>query len=165
MSRLVVRNRQRVVPCNTRLLRALARAALAEPELAPLRAFAELGVYLLDDPSMSALNRRHLGHAGPTDVISFDYGAGVPAPGGPVGRSGELCLGVPEAVRQARRYRTTWPAELARYLVHGLLHLAGHDDSRAAARRRMKRVEDRLVRRLGTRFDFNRLALHPWRRA
>lgn len=161
MSRLVVRNRQRDVPCRARPLRALARAALAEPELAPLRAFTELGVYLVGDRRMSALHARHLGHAGPTDVLSFDYGPGVPTPAGASGRSGELFLGVPEAVRQARRYRTAWPAELARYLVHGLLHLAGYDDAAPAARRRMKRVEDRLVRRLAARFDFGRLASHP----
>lgn len=161
MSRLVVRNQQREVPCRARPLRALARAVLAEPELAPLRAFTELGVYLVGDRRMSALNARHLDHAGPTDVISFDYGPGVPTPEGPSGRSGELFLGVPEAVRQARRYHTAWPAELARYLVHGLLHLAGYDDTTPAARRRMKRVEDRLVRRLAARFDFGRSASHP----
>lgn len=161
MSRLVVRNLQREVPCQARPLRVLARAALAEPELAPLGRFSELGVYLVGDRRMSALNARHLGHAGPTDVISFDYGPGVPTAEGTSGSSGELFLGVPEAVRQARRYRTAWPAELARYLVHGLLHLAGYNDTTAAARRRMKRVEDRLVRRLAARFDFGRPASHP----
>ncbi len=165
MSGLSLRNRQREVPVNTRRLRVLARAALAEPELAPLRAFTELGVYLVGDRRMSTLNARHLGHAGPTDVISFDYGPGVPVPGGASGRGGELVLGVPEAVRQARRFRTTWPAEVVRYLVHGLLHLAGYDDAHPAARRRMKRVEDRLVRRLGARFDFRRLASHSSPRA
>lgn len=165
MSGLSVRSRQRQVPVNTRGLRAIARAVLAEPELAPLRAFTELGIHLVGDRCVSALNVRHLGHAGPTDVIAFDYGPGVPAPGGASGRGGELFVGVSEAVRQARRFRTTWPAEVVRYLVHGLLHLAGYDDSNPAARRRMKRVEDRLVRRLAGRFDFRRLASHSRSRA
>jgi len=39
-------------------------------------------------------------------------------------------------------------AELARYMIHGLLHISGHDDKVSAARRKMKREENRLVRLL-----------------
>ena len=39
-----------------------------------------------------------------------------------------VCLD--EAVRQARRFHTTWQSELVRYVVHGVLHLLGYDDQR-----------------------------------
>lgn len=164
MSRLYLRNRQRAVPLEGRFLRTLARAALAQPEFARQR-WAELGIHLVGDRRMSALNARYLGHAGPTDVITFDYGV-APADGPvPNGRCGDLFIGVPEALRQARTFRTSWPAEVVRYLVHGLLHLSGYDDTTPAARRRLKRAEDRLLRRLAARFDFARLAAHPSLRA
>ena len=61
---------------------------------------------------------------------------------------GELFVSIDDAVAQARRFGTSWQAELVRYVVHGLLHLQGHDDRAPAVRRKMKRVEDRLVRAL-----------------
>jgi probable rRNA maturation factor len=78
----------------------------------------------------------------------------------PAGRSlqGEIYISMDAAVAQARQFRTTWQAELVRYVIHGLLHLAGHDDQRAPARRRMKREEDRLLRGVARQFSFKQLA-------
>jgi probable rRNA maturation factor len=64
--------------------------------------------------------------------------------------NGELFICVDEAIRQAKRFRTTWQSELMRYIVHGVLHLLGHDDHRAADRLKMKREENRLVRKLAS---------------
>jgi probable rRNA maturation factor len=57
---------------------------------------------------------------------------------------------VPEAVRQAAEFGTTWEAELLRYVIHGILHLRGYDDLEPAKRRVMKREENRLVRKLAS---------------
>jgi probable rRNA maturation factor len=65
---------------------------------------------------------------------------------------------VDEAILQARRFRTTWQSELVRYLIHGVLHLFGHDDHHAVARRKMKREENRLFKSLSARFALSRLA-------
>jgi ssRNA-specific RNase YbeY (16S rRNA maturation enzyme) len=51
-----------------------------------------------------------------------------------------------------------WQAEVVRYAVHGILHLLGHDDSHLAARRDMKRAEDRCLRSLASRFPLTKLA-------
>ncbi|MGD0614216.1 MAG: rRNA maturation RNAse YbeY [Verrucomicrobiota bacterium] len=121
---LSIRNRQRAVPVNVRHLRRFAACLLrvlgtAEP--------CDLGICLVRPPEMSRLNETFLRHAGATDVIAFDYGS-------PPGLHGEIfiCL-----------------EELARYVIHGLLHLTGYDDRRPGDRRRMKLEEDRLLRRLG----------------
>jgi ssRNA-specific RNase YbeY (16S rRNA maturation enzyme) len=58
---------------------------------------------------------------------------------------------------QARKFRTTWQMELSRYLVHGLLHLCGYNDQQPQARRRMKTMENRLVRRLANEFPLSSL--------
>ena len=45
----------------------------------------------------------------------------------------------------ARKYKTSWAKEVARYLIHGILHLRGYDDSAPELRRTMKREENRLM--------------------
>ncbi len=65
---------------------------------------------------------------------------------------GEIFICVDEAIAQARKYAPRWQSEIVRYVIHGILHLLGHDDSRPAARRRMKREENRLLRRLAGKF-------------
>jgi probable rRNA maturation factor len=61
-------------------------------------------------------------------------------------------------MKQAREFRTTWQGELARYVIHGLLHLCGHDDLSPKPRRKMKREENRLLRAVSKQFLLSRLA-------
>ena len=51
-------------------------------------------------------------------------------------------------MKQAREFGTTWQSEVVRYVIHGLLHLRGHDDLKPAERRVMKREENRLLKRV-----------------
>lgn len=149
---LSIRNRQRTRPLRTRCLRRLAQGLLRD--LLQRDQF-NLGICVVDAREMARLNETFLRHRGATDVIAFDYSESK------VTLHGEIFLCIDEAVAQARRFRTTWPSELVRYLVHGVLHLLGHDDARRAARRRMKREEDRLLKRLAHRFDLSELARVP----
>jgi probable rRNA maturation factor len=161
MSDLILRNRQRRRRVNARLLKQIVRALLAELEVSE----AELGIHLVAAPEMARLNRRFLKHEGSTDVITFDLRDMADISPSPVRREragvrvhGEIFICLDDAVAQARQFQTTWQAEVARYLVHGVLHLLGHDDLKPAARRRMKREENRLLRRLGKEFPLTRLA-------
>jgi probable rRNA maturation factor len=153
---LVLRNRHPRRDVDLRRLRAITLAAVAEVvgESAAPRPH-ELAVLLVADREMAALNATHLQHDGPTDVITFDYA--VVGDGNPRPLHGDIFIGADVARRQAREFGTSWPAELVRYIVHGLLHLQGHDDLVPAKRRIMKREEERVVRRLATRFAFSRL--------
>ncbi|MGO9479580.1 MAG: rRNA maturation RNase YbeY [Limisphaerales bacterium] len=172
---VAITNRQRLKQIDRRLLKAIVNALLAELELEQ----AEIGICLVAAPEMTRLNETFLRHAGSTDVIAFDYrdktvGADVrrplnqkhapekkPAPPCVVACKeihGEIFICVDEAVRQARRFGTSWQSEIVRYLVHGILHLLGFDDSSAGARRRMKRAENRLLRRLAGRFSLAQLS-------
>lgn len=160
MNDLVIRNRQRQWPVDLTLLRQIALAALDQtPPRRAGRASAgcELGVFLVGARQMARLNQRHLGHAGSTDVITFGYPT-ADLPGRTVPPlQGDIFISVEDARRQARRFRTTWTAEIVRYLVHGLLHLEGFDDLDPRPRRRMKREENRRVRRLVQQFPIHRL--------
>jgi probable rRNA maturation factor len=118
------------------------------------RAEFELGIYLVGAREITILNETFLRHKGSTDVISFDY----TEPSQPEFLHGEIFVCVDEAVVQARRFRTTWQSELARYCVHGVLHLCGYDDQTARARKPMKTAENRLLGELSRRFPVARLA-------
>jgi len=160
MSSLHLENRHGRLRANLPLLRRIVRAVLAQ--MPGLSAY-ELGVRLVDAAEITAANLRFLGRAGPTDVIAFDYLA--PRPGFRSAENavsahlrGDLLIGLDAAQANAKRFRTSCAAELARYIVHGLLHLRGYDDD-AASRRAMKRAENRLVRRLARRFPLRELVL------
>jgi probable rRNA maturation factor len=121
-------------------LRALIRSTLA---LEGLRA-GEIGVVLARDAELRELNRRWRGIDRATDVLSFPYG-------GPGSRktpavSGDLVISLDRLIEQARRYRVSRGRELARLVIHGTLHLAGHDHHRAGERRRMRKAEARALR-------------------
>jgi probable rRNA maturation factor len=159
MNELTLRNRHPRQRVDLRRLRQIALAALTEPPFAAGRVLHyELAVVLVGATAMARMNGQFLNHAGSTDVITFDYGAPVDVPADAAWLRGDLFICLDDARRQAREFRTSWPAELVRYLVHGLLHLRGYDDLTGAARRVMKRAENRLVRRLARRFALSQLA-------
>lgn len=75
---------------------------------------------------IAQLNRRHLGHAGPTDVISFALGAGSDRSAAhPV--IGDIYIAPDVARANATRFGRGVREELARLVVHGTLHVLGHD--------------------------------------
>jgi probable rRNA maturation factor len=166
---IAVANRQRTRKINLRLLKKIANALLTELEIEK----AEIGICLVAVPEMTRLNETFLKHKGSTDVITFDYGLGVPPSGGskrgvvPAQNNrlkpghqtlhGEIFVCVDEAVLQARKFGTSWQSEVIRYLVHGVLHLLAFDDSSAGARRKMKREENRRLREITRRFPLSKL--------
>lgn len=147
---LVVRNCQRARPVNTKFLRKIVRALLIE-ELS--REAFEIGISIIGQTAMTRMNEGYLRHKGSTDVITFDYADA----NRPMCLTGEVFVCLEEALTQAPRFRVTWPNELVRYIVHGILHLSGFDDKTAVARRKMKREENRLMRRIGERFRLDHL--------
>ncbi len=97
-------------------------------------------VVFAPDAEIKRLNRKYLKHPWPTDVLAFplssDFGADF---------LGEVVVSANRARVQCRRFRESFEHELARYIVHGILHLCGEKDKQAAERRRMKIREDRIL--------------------
>jgi len=155
---LTIRNRQRRQRVDARLLRQITTELLTD--VLALEAV-ELGITLVAAPEMARINWQFLQHEGSTDVITFDHSEAQESrrkSSRSVRRiNGELFVCVDDAEEQAKSFHTVWQAELMRYIVHGVLHLLGHDDHQAGARRRMKREENRLVRLLAARFAFRKL--------
>jgi probable rRNA maturation factor len=160
---LLIKNRQREIRLNTALLRTLTLTLLHD--LLGLETF-DLGICIVRAPEMARLNESFLHHGGSTDVITFDYSES-PEPGTRASTAdrrhlhGEIFICIDDAIAQARQFRTSWQSELARYVIHGVLHLRGFDDIRPADRRKMKRRESRLLAKAGHLFPLRKLAVPP----
>lgn len=93
---------------------------------------AMLSIAFVSRRAIAELNRRHLGHRGGTDVITFALGR--PTSSAPL--VGDIYV-APDVVReQARRWRVSVREELARVVVHGVLHAIGHDHPEGEGRER-----------------------------
>ena len=103
-----------------------------------------LSVAVMSDAEARRVNRRWLGHDYAPDVVSFPLsGRGEPV------LSGTLAVSRETACREARRRGHAPYHELMLYVVHGVLHLLGHDDRSPRARARMRRAEREALAVLG----------------
>ena len=106
-----------------------------------------LSIAFVSDHRIAALNRAHLGHAGPTDVISFGFAAVE------TGRAvvGDVYIAPGVARRNATDHGRAVREELMRLVVHGVLHVLGHDHPEDETRydSPMWRRQERLLRTLG----------------
>lgn len=103
---------------------------------------AELSVAYLGDEEIAALHERHLGRAGPTDVLSFSLHDADADP------LGDVYVGRDQALRQAAEVGVPPDEEMVRLAVHGTLHVLGHDHPAGAGRARcpMFRLQEEIVR-------------------
>jgi probable rRNA maturation factor len=109
-----------------------------------------LSLTVVDDAAIRELNRDHRGKDKPTDVLSFPMFEGGEAPQAGVERMlGDVVISVETARRQAAEYDATLQRELYRLLIHGLLHVMGHDHEEARERAEMETQERRLADAIG----------------
>jgi probable rRNA maturation factor len=120
--------------------------------VAPARASGAVGIVLVSDARIRALNRAYRRKDCATDVLSFPSGAerrpGRRSPA-PSPFLGDIVIARGVARRQARHARHSERTELKILALHGLLHLLGYDHERDDGR--MSRLERRLRRRGGLR--------------
>ena len=121
--------------------RAIRRAVEAVLELEGAEG-REVSVLLTDDREIQELNRDYRGAAKPTDVLAF----ALDEAGGPHGPLGDVIVSVERARAQAASRRVTLESELELLVVHGTLHLLGHDHAEVEEARRM-RARTRAIRR------------------
>lgn len=118
---------------------------------------ASVSVTLVGDRAIRTLNRKHRRRDVPTDVLSFPLHSPAALARarlarrarGPELMLGDIVVSVDTARRQAADYGAPLERELERLLIHGVLHLCGHDHHVPAQRRRMEREERRLARAIG----------------
>jgi probable rRNA maturation factor len=108
---------------------------------------ADLTLVLTGDSQIQALNRDFLGKDAPTDVLSFP--ADEPDP--QTGRRylGDVLVSLPRATEQAGERGHSVEAEVQLLVVHGVLHLLGHDHAEAGEKASMWAAQAEVLNRLG----------------
>jgi probable rRNA maturation factor len=97
----------------------------------------------LSDAEIAELNQTHLAHAGPTDVLSFPMGDWDFEREGYL--LGDILASYDTALREAQARGLPPVQELARYAVHGFLHLLGFDDQNADDRAEMEGYQEAAI--------------------
>lgn len=120
------------------------RRWLRRPESVAHRAATAAGgsvtIVLDSDTAVKRLNATHRDRNKPTNVLTFD-------PAGP-GLPGEIILALGTTRREAQAAGRRLSDHLAHLVIHGMLHLRGHDHALAGPARRMEQAESRLLARL-----------------
>ncbi len=130
------------------LARRLEAAARAAVEAGPGTADSiEISITLVDEEAMRRLNRRYHGVDAPTDVLAFDLG---PGPGEGPSQIGDIYVCRDVARRQAAGEGVEVAEELARLVIHGVLHLRGYDHPEGEMRYAspMFELQERILRSL-----------------
>jgi len=130
------------------LLRRAASRALVHQEVEEQ---CDLTVVVVGDETVHSLNRRHRGVDAPTDVLAFPDetppGPFVDAPGLPC-YLGDIIISFPRAEAQAAELGHDIEVELQLLVVHGVLHLLGHDDVTEEQRARMWNAQAEILQAL-----------------
>jgi probable rRNA maturation factor len=133
-----VRNLQRIVPINAAAFEKFASKALPlclalpKTKTTDLTRLREISVLIVSDRRIASLHRQFLNVSGPTDVITFSHG--------------EIFISAETARRHAREFGNPLTRELRLYVVHGLLHLHGFDDSNKVGACKMEKAQERILK-------------------
>jgi probable rRNA maturation factor len=105
--------------------------AIAKKTNSPLAHLDSIDISILGTRAMARVHRDFLDIPGATDVITFPYG--------------EILVCAPVAATRAPEFHHTTTTELALYIIHGFLHLSGHDDTTPQAAKKMAAAQFRIL--------------------
>ncbi len=106
----------------------------------------ELLIRIVDEAEMTELNKRYRGKDGSTNVLSFPFES---PPGVSLPLIGDLVICDPVVVREAREQNKTVISHWAHMVVHGVLHLLGHDHIEEDQAAQMEQLETVILHELG----------------
>jgi probable rRNA maturation factor len=130
------------LPLDAHVLEQAAQAVLAHQS-----SVGDLSIVLTDDAQLQQLNRDYLGVDAPTDVLSFPASETDPESG--TAYLGDILISVQRARQQALAAAHPVDSELQLLVVHGVLHLLGHDHANPAEKNRMWAAQSAVLTSLG----------------
>ena len=89
----------------------------------------------VDDRELLILNRKYLHHTYPTDIITFDYSSEFEV-------SGDIYISIDTVKYHAKKFNVSFPNELNRVMIHGLLHLLKYKDKTVQEKKTMRAKEN-----------------------
>ena len=142
-----VRNLQSKIPLNSSQVKKIVKAILKYQRINEF----SLNIVFVTNSAIKKLNKKFLGRGYATDVLSFDLRDKFFYKRKEV--AGEVVICAEAAVKNAKIYGNDLKNEIALYIVHGILHLLGFDDSRPKEIKRMRRKEQEILRHLDARIN------------
>ena len=106
----------------------------------------ELSIRIVDEPEGKTLNERYRGACGPTNVLSFPFDAEIPEP---LPLIGDIVICAPVVAREAKQQNKDLKAHWAHMIIHGVLHLLGHDHQNDSEAATMETLETDIMLDLG----------------
>ncbi len=98
-----------------------------------------LQINFVDVETIQSINRKYLNHNNTTDIITFNYS------GSTNNFDGEIFISYQNGVENANKFNCSLNSEIARLVIHGILHLLGYDDKEKKDKIIMKKLENDLV--------------------
>jgi probable rRNA maturation factor len=126
------------------ILKRAALAALTHQKRPPE---ADLSIVLTNDARLQRLNHEYLGIDAPTDVLSFPASESDPETGAPY--LGDILISLPRAREQAASAGHPPESEVQLLVVHGVLHLLGHDHANPRGKKKMWKAQEEILESLG----------------
>ena len=108
---------------------------------------ASLSILLTDNAQIQSLNRDYRGFDKPTDVLSFDVHERDPETG--LLYLGEIIVSMPYAAKQATNNKHSLESEVQLLIVHGVLHLLGHDHADTKEKAEMWKAQAQILESIG----------------
>lgn len=143
---IALTNQQSRQPVDGEQLIKAVRAVLQDSDFST----AAISLAVVDDEAIHELNRRHLDHDYPTDVLSFvleDDGSHL---------EGEVILSADTAAAAANEHGTSAEEEQFLYVIHGMLHLVGYGDKTDDEAEQMRAAEARYLQQFGYSTELKR---------
>lgn len=106
-----------------------------------------LVVNFVNSENIHQINKKYLNHDYSTDIITFNYSGDNNI------LDGEIFISVEDAEYNSKKYDVILDNELLRLIIHGILHLLGFDDINASDKRKMKKIENKLVETISTELN------------
>ena len=125
---------------------------------------ANISIALVDDAEICKINKRFLNRSGSTDCLSFDLSdrdiaqALKLSPGrgnSKLSKIFEVVVNAERAIKEAAHRGHSGEAEVALYIVHGMLHELGFDDSTPYKAKKMHETEDQILQQFGYGVVYN----------
>jgi probable rRNA maturation factor len=117
---------------------------------------ASLAILFTGDAAMAELNRQWRGKAKPTNVLSFPAPAGLPVAQGEPRPLGDIVLAFGTVAREAEEQDKPLPHHATHLIVHGVLHLLGHDHETEGQAEDMEALERLILNDLGIEDPYER---------
>lgn len=100
-----------------------------------------LELNFISSSEIQDINKKYLSHDYSTDIITFNYSDTQKT------IDGEIFISIDDAKQNANKFKVNFIEEIGRLILHGILHLIGYDDLTPAARKKMKIIENRLLKK------------------